>query len=262
MRCGDVRLLLLLVAVLIGCGRPSNSPKLAGQPPLVRIDSAKDDAEEVVYHWDHHGEDTPCLIPLPNHTAKPVILRFRQIKADDGLVGLLFLDSEFKIEVGKILSDQIMIFVRPGEVIPYHDQLYQVTFDDTSLDIKRVTHAIPEIYHPHPQYMAVPLAESPEIRQRLYILKRDSWSDCERVRVTHIAADGSYAEYVGRPYYGSSLGEVGDHRVERYEVVHQWASSTTDVAEIVPPIEIEGIGRLRGWVEFRQTLSENGGSPF
>ncbi|PQO31184.1 hypothetical protein C5Y96_12605 [Blastopirellula marina] len=257
MRCGDILAFLTVFTVLIGCGQPPNSQKLSSQLPLVGVHSAKDDADEVIYHWEHNGEDAPCLIPLPNRSSRPVMLRFRQMKVEGDRVGLLFLDSDFEIEVGKIVSDQFMIFVRPGEVIPYHDQLYQVVFDDTSLDIKRVTASIPESYHPHPQYLVVPRAESPTVRQRLYILKRDSWSDYERVRVTHIAVDGSHAEYVGKPYYGSSLGEVGDKRIEPFEVVHQWANSTTDVAGIVPPIDIEGVGRLRGWVEFRQTISDN-----
>lgn len=257
MPCCDIRALLLVFVVLIGCDYSSNSQELSSEPPMVGIHAAEDNREEITYQWDHQGKDAACLIPLSNRSSLPVILRFRQAKVDDSLVGVLFLDSEYEIEVGKILSDQAMIFVRPGEVIPYHDQLYHVTFDRHSLHIKCVTHAVPESYHPNPQHLVISRSEPSKIRNRMYYLQRDDWSDYERVRITHIAEDASHAEYEGKPYYGSAQGVLGDRLIEPKEVVHQWSNSTTDVAGIVPPVEIEGVGRLRGWVEFRQTLADN-----
>ncbi|QDU78191.1 hypothetical protein Pan97_52740 [Bremerella volcania] len=257
MRCCDLRIILLVFVLLTGCDKNSNSQKLASQLPSVSIQTAEDDAESLTYHWDHHGKDTACLLPIPNLTSKPVTMRFRQAKIDGSLVGVLFLESEYAIEVGKILSDQTMIFVRPGEVIPYHDQLYRVTFDDDSLDLKRVTQFIPESFRPNPGHLVIPLTEHPAIRRRLFHLQRDDWSDYERVRVIHIAEDASHAKYQGKPYYDSAQGVLEDNTIEPNEVVHRWAQSTTDVAAIVPPVEIEGVGKLRGWVAFRQTLADN-----
>lgn len=257
MRFCDVRALPLLFAVLIGCNYSSNAQKLSGQLSPVVVQQTSDNDDEAIYRWDHHGKDTACLIPLPNRSSLPVTLRFRQMKVDGDQVGVLFLDSEFAIEVGKILSDQVLIFVRPGEVIPYHDQLYLVAFDRDILTLTRVTDSVPEAYHPNPQYLTIPRSESKSIRRRLFQLKQDDWTYYERVRVTHVAEDASYAEYEGKPYYGSAMGVIGDNTIELHEIIHQWANSTTDVGSIVPPIEIDGVGRLRGWVEFRQTLIED-----
>ncbi len=258
MRCCDVTVPLLVFVVLIGCGPPANSSNISSQMPLADVLPVRDTADDkVTFHWEHEGQQDACRIALPNRTSSPIVLRFRHTDIDGQAVGVLFLDSDYSIEVGKILSDQTMIFVRPDEVIPIHDQLYHVTFDDVSLDLTHVTDSIPQHYHPHPQHLVISRSEVPKIREKLYFLRREDWSDYERVRVTHIASDGSYAEYVGKPYYGSAQGVQGDNTIQRHEVVHQWANSTTDVANIVPPIEIEGVGRLRGWVEFRQTLNGN-----
>lgn len=257
MPCCDVRIALFALAMLVGCDNSPKPKSPMGYPPPAHVEMVQDDGQEVVYHWEHHGEDTPCLIPLPNRTTLPVTLRFRQISIDGSQIGVLFFDSEYSIEVGKILSDQVLIFVRPGEVIPYHDQLYHINFDNDSLDIKLVTESVPKAFHPSPKHLVVTCCEDSTIRKRLYDLMRDDWSDYERVRVTRIAEDASYAEYEGKPYYGSAQGVTGDKQIEVNEVVHQWAGSTTDIAMIVPPMEIEGVGRLRGWVEFRQTLSSN-----
>ncbi|MBA2117435.1 hypothetical protein [Bremerella alba] len=257
MSCCDVRVTLLVFVVLMGCDNPSSSRSTSKRPPLVSMHPTGDFAGPASYHWDHRGKDTACRIALPNRTAMPVTLRFRQIEIDSNPVGIIFLDSAYAIEVGKIFSDQMVIFVRPGDVIPYHDQLYHVTFDSDSLVIKCVTDLVPTHFHPDPRHLIIAQSEPPEIRQRLYLLYKDDWSDYERVRVTQIADDGSYAEYEGKPYYGSGQGAFGGKTIEPQEVVHQWANSTTDVAGIVPSVEIDGVGRLRGWVEFRQTLVDN-----
>lgn len=253
----NLRVALLVFVVLIGCDNPSNSQSKANSLPLVSVQQTDGYAGAVTYHWDHHGKDSPCLIPLPNRTTLPVALRFRQMDVDGSPVGVIFMDSEYAIEVGKILSDQVMLFVRPGEVVPYHDQLYLITFDNISLVIKRVTESVPAHYRPSPQHLVISRSESPEIREQLFLQGRDFWADYERVRIIHIAEDASHAEYEGKPYYGSTQGALGDKTIEHDEVVHQWANSTTKVARIVPPVEIEGVGRLRGWVEFHQTLSDN-----
>lgn len=257
MPCCDARIALLALTFLMGCDNSPKQKNLLSYPPPAHVEMSEADGQEVIYHWDHQGKDNPCLMPLPNQTTLPVTLRFRQVTIDDSQVGIIFIDSEYSIEVGKILSDQVMIFVRPGEVIPYHDQLYHVNFDDDSLDIKLVTESVPEAFHPSPKHLVVTRSEALPIRKRLYHLKRDDWSDYERVRITHIAEDATHALYEGKPYYGSAQGTTGDRHIEPNEIVHQYAKSTTDVARIVPPMEIEGVGRLRGWVEFRQTIIDD-----
>jgi len=257
----NVPLLLIALVALNGCGKPSKSPSKSRHLPLVRVQPTQDDGQALAYHWEHHGKDTACLIGLPNRTQAPVTLRFRQVAIDGQQVGAILIDSEYPIEVGKILSDQAMIFVRPGEVIPYHDQLYHVTFDETSLDLRRVTHHVPSKFHPDPKHLVISRSESPQIRERLYLLNRDIWADYERVRINHIAEDASHAVYEGKPYYGSAQGAKGDKTIEPQEIVHQWAGSSTVVAQIVPPIEIEGVGKLRGWVAFRQAWDDQASRP-
>ena len=256
MQCCELGVFLLVFAVLIGCDQSSKSPKAASLPPLLAMEPAEESANDATYRWQHQGKDTACRIPLPNRTSFPVTLRFRQDEIEGQPVGILFLDSEYQIEIGKILSDQVMIFVRPGDVIPFHDQLYHVTFDSNSVVLRRVTHLVPQIYHPHPEYLVISLTEPVKIREKLFRLESDDWSDYERVRITHIAEDASRADYEGKPYYGSAQGEMGGKTFKLNDVVHQWSNSTTDVVGIVPPVEIEGVGKLRGWVEFRQVVTE------
>ncbi|MHC2069001.1 hypothetical protein ACYFX5_16145 [Bremerella sp. T1] len=248
-RC-DCRIALLLSVLIAGCGNPAESSQAL--PALPTILPAEDDIGVTVYDWKHDGLDRPCLIALPNRSPAPVVVRFRQCEIDGEAIGVIFFDSEYEIEVGNILSDQALVFVRPGDIVPFYAQLYHVHFDEKRLQLRDVTQDVPAEFHPNTSTLVISRSEEKMIRERLFNLQSDRWADYERVRVTKIAADGSEASYVGKPYHGSDQGAQGDEVIRPNEIVHRRSNVVSKVARIVPPQTIEDVGNLRGWVEFVQ----------